>query len=304
VPPPKTISENPVRTSAAPGRLSTPGPRDEAFVAEIRATAGNIGEKNHYEILGVERDAAPSVVQTAFFRLAKRWHPDRLGSDFSDVKDLAVRVFARMTEAHQTLSNDVERREYDRLLGGPGPTAEQEEVQRVLRAVTAFQKADVLAKRGNLAEAEKQAQLAVENDPEQAEYVALYADILSQNPERQKENKFADLLKMVNEARKRQQDNMKIRLYRARVLARSGDLHGAYREYRNIVERDANNVEAAREVRLYEMRHGKKTTDPRRSVSPGDPRRAQAKANDKGSKTDKGALNQDIGQIFGKLFKR
>jgi hypothetical protein len=110
---------------------------------------------------------------------------------------------------------------------------------------------------------------------------------------------------MVNEARKRQQDNLKVRLYRARVLGRSGDLEGAYREFRKIVEHDANNVEAAREVRLFEMRHGKKTTDPRRSVSPGDPRRSQAKQSDKGAKADnKGALNQDIGQIFGKFFKR
>jgi tetratricopeptide (TPR) repeat protein len=221
------------------------------------------------------------------------------------VKDLAVRVFARMTEAHQTLSNENERREYDRLLGTGGKNAEQEEVQRVLRAVTAFQKAEVLVKRGNLAEAEKQAELAVQSDPEQAEYVALYADILSQSPERQKTNNFSDVLKMVNEARKRQQDNMKIRLYRARVLSRSGDLDGAYREYRNIAERDANNVEAAREVRLYEMRRGKKTTDPRKSVSPGDPRRPQARANERSAKSDnKGALNQDIGEIFGKLFKR
>jgi curved DNA-binding protein CbpA len=280
-------------------------PRDEAFVAEIRALGETISEKNHYEVLGIEPDVAPSVIQAAFFRLARRWHPDRLGSEFADVKDLAMRVFARMTEAHQVLSNEGERREYDRALRGSEGSAEHEEVQRVLRAVTAFQKAEVLSKRGNLVEAEKQAELAVQNDPEQAEYFALYADILSQNPERQKTNKYADVVKMVNEARKRQQDNMKVRLYRARVLNRSGDADAAYREFRNIVEQDANNVEAAREVRLYEMRRGKKTTDPRKSVSPGDPRRSQPRANDKAAKPDnKGALNQDIGQIFGKLFKR
>jgi curved DNA-binding protein CbpA len=167
----RTPSESPSR-----GVSSNPqsaAPRDEKFVAEIRALGGTIGQKTHYEALGVERDAAPSVIQGAFFRLAKRWHPDRLGSEFADVKDLAVRVFARMTEAHQILSNDGERRAYDLALGDEDGGAEQEEVQRVLRAVTAFQKADVLAKRGNLAEAEKQAQIAVEDDPEQPEYRAL-----------------------------------------------------------------------------------------------------------------------------------
>jgi curved DNA-binding protein CbpA len=299
-PRPKTSSDNP----SSPKNPTPSAPRDEEFVAEIRAVAGTISEKNHYEVLGVERDVAASVIQAAFFRLAKRWHPDRLGAEFSDVKDLAVRVFARMTEAHQTLSNDSARREYDRLQKGSGADAEQEEVQRVLRAVTAFQKAEVFAKRGNLAEAEKQAAVAVENDPEQAEYVALYADVLSQNPERQKSNNYADVVKMVNEARKRQQDNMKVRLYRARVLNRSGDVDGAYREYRNIVEQDANNVEAAREVRLFEMRRGRKTTDPRKSLAPANPKQSQPRSNDKGKAENKGALNQDIGQIFGKLFKR
>lgn len=301
--PPAPRSPAPAAPASAPAHAV---PRDEAFVAEIRALGETIGQKNHYEVLGVEPDAAPSVIQAAFFRLAKRWHPDRLGNEFADVKELAVRVFARMTEAHQVLSNDGERREYDRALqGAEANAAEQEEVQRVLRAVTAFQKAEVLAKRGNLAEAEKQAEIAVQNDPEQAEYVALHADILSQNPERQKSNNYADVVKMVNEARKRQQDNMKVRLYRARVLSRSGDTDAAYREFRNIVEQDANNVEAAREVRLFEMRRGKKTTDPRKSVSPGDPRRTDPRTNDKGSRQEnKGALNQDIGQIFGKFFKR
>jgi len=313
-PPSVTPSPDPRRTAPTAEVASNPknatpagSGRDEAFVTEIREASEGIAAKDHYQVLGVERDAAASVIQAAFFRLAKRWHPDRLGSDYADVKELAVRVFARMTEAHQVLSSDEQRREYDRGLENANPTAEQEEIQRVLKAATAFQKAEVLAKRGNLAEAQKQAETAVQNDPEQAEYVALYADILSQSPDRQKTNQFTDVVKMVNESRKRQPDNMKVRLYRARVLNRSGDNEGAYREFRNIVEQDAHNVEAAREVRLYEMRRGKRTTDPRKPLPPrdGDARRTQQRANEKDGKADpKGAPKQDIGEIFGKFFKR
>lgn len=306
-PPPEarraTISESP----SNPKHTTPPSAsRDEPFVAEIREFATSLAEKDFYQVLGVERDAAPSVIQASFFRLAKRWHPDRLGAEYADVKDLAVRAFARMTEAHQTLSNEEQRREYDRLVKGATTSTEQEEVQRVLRAATAFQKAEVLAKRGNFAEAQKQAELAVHNDPDQAEYIALFADIVSQDPERQKTNNYADVVKMVNEARKRQPDNMKVRLYRARVLGRSGDGDGAYREFRNIVEQDAHNVEAAREVRLYEMRRGKRTTDPRKAEpKESDARRSQQRPNDRAPRGDaKGALNQDIGELFGKLFKR
>ena len=47
---------------------------------------------------------------------------------------------------------------------------------------------------------------------------------------------------------------------------------------------------------LYEMRRGKKTTDPRKT----DPNQPDVRRAEAGS----GAKNQDIGQLFGKLFKR
>jgi curved DNA-binding protein CbpA len=303
-----------------------PAPVNEATEAlrrEIRARADVIGDQNYYEILGVPRDAPAPTIQGAFFQLAKTWHPDRLPPELADVRDLAVRIFARMSEANQVLTNEEQRKEYERLMDGGGASSdEQEEVQRVLRAATAFQKAEVLARRGNLEEAERQARIAAENDPEQAEYTALYADLLSQKPERAQSGQFADVLRMVNDAKKRQPDNLKVRLYRARVLKRSGDVDTAYREFRGIVELDAHNVEAAREVRLHEMRRGKSGTDPKKTdPKKTDPKKTDPKKTDP-KKTDpkktgdgasrqsdkpkggKDLLNQDIGQLFGKLFKR
>ena len=176
-------------------------------------------------------------------------------------------------------------------------------MQRVLRAASAFKKAELLAKRGNQEEAEKQAQAAVEGDPTQAEYVAFYADLLSQRPERGRTGDFADVIRMVNESRKREPDNPRIRLHRARVMKRSGDLDASYREYRFVAEQDARNVEAAREIRLYEMRGGKKgTTDPRRTVPGRDGKPGGPKTNP--GVSEEKTLGQDVGQIFGKLFKR
>ena len=100
-----------------------------------------------------------------------------LSHSVPDLRDLAMRVFARMSEAHQVLTNDEQRKEYERLMreGGAAPD-EQEMVQRVLRAATSFQKAEVLARRSNYEEAEKFAALAVESDPEQAEYLGVSVD--------------------------------------------------------------------------------------------------------------------------------
>jgi tetratricopeptide (TPR) repeat protein len=264
---------------------------------EIEARAASIGSSNYYEILNVDRTAPTTAIQAAFFHLAKKWHPDRLPAALGPAKEAATRIFSRMSEAHQVLTNDEQRVEYERLMreGGAAPD-EQEMVQRVLRAATAFQKAEVLARRSNYEEAEKLAALAVESDPDQAEYLALHADLLSMRPERATLG-YADLVKMVNQAKRKQPDNMKVRLYRARVLKRAGELELAHREYRNIVEHDAQNVEAAREVRLFQMRKGKGSTDPKRS---GEHRLSVTKK----SEAPKSPTPSDIGQLFGKFFKR
>ncbi|HVW28344.1 MAG TPA: DnaJ domain-containing protein [Polyangiaceae bacterium] len=300
---PKPAPATAVKAAAAAGgraagpapATSAPTPEVEAMHREIRERAERVGAQNYYEILGVAQDAPTGTIQSAFFQLAKQWHPDRLGPELADVRDQAMRVFARMSEAHQVLTNDEQRKEYERLMreGGAAPD-EQEMVQRVLRAATAFQKAEVLARRGNLLEAEKYAQIAVENDAEQAEYVALYADLLSQKPERTQSNNYEAVLKMVNDARRLQPNNLKVRLYRARVLKRSGDVEAAHREFRSIVEQDAHNVEAAREVRLHEMRRGARGTDPKKSTDGKSTGKTTGKRSE--SKPDPG--------LFGKLFKR
>ena len=185
-----------------------------------------------------------------------------------------------MSEAHQVLSNEEQRKEYERLMHEGGASSdEQEIVQKVLRAATAFQKAEVLFRRGNAEEALKHAQTAAENDPEQAEYIALYAELISQDKERAGD--FKEVLRMVNEAKRIQPQNRKVRFYRARILQRAGQADQAYREFRAIADEDPHNVDAAREVRLYEMRKGKtRSTGPRPSNStdksrPGDQRPSQ-----------------------------
>lgn len=274
----------------APG-TAPPSPEVQRLIAEIDERTAKLGSANYYEILSVERDAPVAQIQAAFFQLAKRWHPDRLPAEVADRREAALRIFARMSEAHQVLTNEEQRKEYERLMHEGGASAdEQEIVQKVLRAATAFQKAEVLLRRGNVEEAEKYAQIAAENDPDQAEYLALYADLISQDKERAGD--FKEVLRMVNDAKRLQPENRKVRFYRARVLQRAGQPDQAYREFKAISEEDPRNVDAAREVRLYEMRKGK-TTGPRgpnasEKSRPGEPHRP-------GPRPD---------NLFGKLFKR
>jgi hypothetical protein len=140
------------RISTPVSRSTTPPSSDpEGFKRDLRERAAQIPSQNYYQILGVAEDAAPSAIQVAFFQLAKRWHPDRLGPEHADVRDIATRVFARMSEAHNMLSDAQKRKEYDELLkAGGGSAQEQEEIQAVLRAAMNFRKAEVLLKKNNL----------------------------------------------------------------------------------------------------------------------------------------------------------
>jgi curved DNA-binding protein CbpA len=229
----------------------------EALVARLRGT--------HYEVLGVAPDASLVAIQDAFFGLAKKWHPDRLRADLADLKQQATRVFARASEASQTLSDPKTRRSYDQSLAAARVEAEEaEQVHKVLKATTAFQKAEVLLKRGSLALAEKEAQIAYDNDPTQADHVALHLWIQAQKPN-------ADLpgvIVQLDRAAKAEPNNLRVRWYRGQLLKRMGRGREALADFKFIVERDPRHTDAHREVRLYAMRRSHRPpSDPPNSPS-------------------------------------
>ncbi|MGC4090768.1 MAG: DnaJ domain-containing protein [Polyangiaceae bacterium] len=157
-----------VRPSPTPSPPPAPvdSPEIAAFRAEIHERAARDSD-TLYEVLGITKEVAPEQVQPVFLALAKKWHPDRLPAELAGLRELAGRVFSRMTEASQVLADLQQRREYDSKLRRAGREAEeQEHVQRVLRAARALQKADVFLKRNNLAAAETEARQALADDPD------------------------------------------------------------------------------------------------------------------------------------------
>ena len=65
----------------------------------------------YYEILKVNRRAAPEGVRTAYRRLAQKYHPDKLPGNAD-----AVRVMAMLNEAYGVLSDPDRRAHYDRSI--------------------------------------------------------------------------------------------------------------------------------------------------------------------------------------------
>ncbi len=75
-------------------------------------------EKDFYKVLGVAKDAKPEEIKKAYRKLARENHPDQ-----NPGNPAAEQRFKEVSEAHDVLSDDAKRKEYDearRLFGAGG----------------------------------------------------------------------------------------------------------------------------------------------------------------------------------------
>ncbi len=67
--------------------------------------------RNHYEILGVAQDAGIDEIRAKYKTLVRKYHPD-VAKD----KETAHKLFIQITDAYNTLSDPMKRKEYDAKL--------------------------------------------------------------------------------------------------------------------------------------------------------------------------------------------
>lgn len=67
--------------------------------------------KNYYEILGVSINSSTEEIKVSYRKLARKYHPD-INKDPE-----AIQKFKDITEAYETLSNNIEREKYNTLKG-------------------------------------------------------------------------------------------------------------------------------------------------------------------------------------------
>jgi DnaJ-domain-containing protein 1 len=252
------------RAHSAPDNAPPAPPRRKGGVTaeqvEERARAGD--DHNYFEILGVDQSATADQIQAAYFQLAKTWHPDRLPSDLADSRAKVAKIFARINEAHQTLSNADKRAEYQGLMAHGGGTARDREiVERVVDAGLLFQKGEIMLKKGDYMQAEHLVQQAATADPDQPEYQALLAWIqahrLGAPADDKRSGHYRAQIAMLNKVIERDNDYAQAIYYRGELYKRQGDTDAAIKDFRKVMSLDPKNIDAQREVRVHDMRKRK-----------------------------------------------
>ena len=74
----------------------------------------------HYEVLGVASTADHAEIRRAYYRAARRWHPDGFIGVPDAESERAELQMRRVNEAWEVLGEAESRRDYDRRIGGSG----------------------------------------------------------------------------------------------------------------------------------------------------------------------------------------
>jgi tetratricopeptide (TPR) repeat protein len=135
---------------------------------EIEHHHAHLADHDHYSLLDVESDVTTAAIKKAYFKAAKRYHPDALGRvGLNELRPAAAEVFAAIATAFEVLSNEAKRRDYDATMRGD--TVEINTAQ-LAQAETNFRKGEILVRMGDFKQALEYLQPAVDLWPEECEY--------------------------------------------------------------------------------------------------------------------------------------
>jgi hypothetical protein len=238
----------PRHTSAPPGAPGSMAPSaDLARKKSIVDRAKWIDQEDYFKMLTVSREATTEDIRAAFLRAAKVWHPDTLPASIAEARTDCEKVFARITIAYETLVAPDKRRRYEQSIG--------RQLRENAEADQFLSQAEMHLTLGDRAQAESLARKALVASPGFPEAMALlaYLEMLDARKARQTEH-LSNCLKMVDMALGKDPTCRRGHFFRAQIKKRMEDHEGAIRDLRSAVTNDPDDVEAQRELRVYETK--------------------------------------------------
>jgi curved DNA-binding protein CbpA len=224
----------------------------------IKITALDAGA-DHFQLIGVARNASDEAIRNAYFELAGKLHPDRLrAANITDLEDQCQRVFAEINVAFGVLASAQKRAQYLAELqsGGAGGKRQQEAesmASRVMAAEEHFRRGEWALRRNGFAEALVQFEKALELNSGEAEHHALLGWAIWCATE-DKESVREQVMAKLQRAQEMAPKCLPALYYRGRVEAMLGKDESALRCFRRVAEIDPSYQDARLQVRLLESR--------------------------------------------------
>jgi len=201
-------------------------------------------ESDHYGVLGLDRKALAPAIRESYYRLARRYHPDRFrAGPLADFLGLAEAYFTKVTEAYNTLIRPESRQEYDRQLAEPQMSADTAKSDTQYLARQNFVRGKSLLERRHHAEAVRFLENATRLDGNVAEYHLELGLLLARNP-RQREEAERHLLRTTELEPAATAAYMSL----GQIYARAGRTPHAAAMFREVLRWDPGNVQASAQL--------------------------------------------------------
>lgn len=237
----------------------------ETVRTELTERFDEFMKHNYFELLGVSKDSSQDEVKTAYFKLAKKYHPDRYVSQFSDEEMRRLReVSSRLNLAFNELRDPDRHKQYVLKITQPERYEKQQSANRVMEAMMQYEKGKVLFNKQNYLEALKCFEWAVELHPTEAEYHYMVGQACLRGSAGMKPD-YERILAALEKAGEIQPSTAKYHLGLGYYWKLRGESKRAMRYFKNVKELDPKNHEAIREIKLYLDR--KRKAEERESAS-------------------------------------
>lgn len=260
-PPRSTSEERQSQTAASIPAMALPpkaglSTEHARFWRETTDKAAEIETQNYFEMLGVARDLAGDAIQTAYFALVKKWHPDRLPAEIRELKPQVEQIFMYLTRAQETLCDEHKRGPYLATVqdGGGTPEAERE-LASIVQAAMDFRKVEVMTRRREWDKALELLDEIIAVSGDDANYHATRAHVLFQKGGDDTVTASA-ISASLDRAIALSENHDKAHLYYGLFHKRAGRPEKAQHHFEIAARVNPKNIEAVREVRIATMRTG------------------------------------------------
>jgi tetratricopeptide (TPR) repeat protein len=233
------------------------------FLAELQQLSDAAGTKNHFELLGVTQETNDKDLRAKFTELAKRFHPDALGPGAApEIAGMCRTVSAALNEAYTTLSDAEKRKAYlvdlSKGIAGKDPNPAGAKVK--------YEMGLVHLKKAEFAKAREMFKLAIDMAPSNCLYHASYGWSWFSDAKMARKEAIPVALKALKDATDLDKNEPNVWFWYGRVLKEKGDLKEARRCFEICVRMMPKHADAAREIRLMEMREAKGEGDDKKSA--------------------------------------